>query len=166
MFKKIDIETLQFNPVTMIGEEWMLISAGNRKKFNTMTASWGSLGQMWGRRNVTVYIHPQCHTREFVDDSKLFTLSFFPPEYRKALELCGTKSGRDADKAAEAGLTPYFIGRTVAFEQASLILICRKLHSMAFSEEGFTAPEVMEKFYPEEDFHIIYTGEILKALTK
>jgi len=166
VFKEIGIETLQCNPFTMIGEEWMLISAGNQKKFNTMTASWGSLGQMWGQHSVTVYIRPQRYTREFVDAAKLFTLSFFPPEYRKALELCGAKSGRDTDKVAEAGLTPHFTEGTVAFEQATLILICKKLYHLPFSGEGFISPEMVKEFYQEKDFHIMYIGAVLKALAR
>ena len=166
MFHEIGIDTLKFNPFTMIGEEWMLISAGNHKKFNTMTAGWGSVGKVWGQRCVSVYLRPQRYTREFVDDSGLFTLSFFLPEYRRALELCGEKSGRDTDKVAMAGLTPYFVEDTVSFEQAALILICRKLYRMPFFEDCFVNPEIVREFYPEKDFHIMYTGAVLKALAK
>ena len=166
MLKEISIETLQFNPFTMIGDEKMLISAGDRKKFNTMTASWGALGQIWGQRSATVYVRPQRYTREFLDACQLFTLSFFSPDCSKILELCGSKSGRDTDKVAEAGLTPYFVEGTVAFEQAVLVLVCRKLYRMPFTEDGFVVPEVAPEFYPGKDFHIMYTGAVLKVLVK
>ena len=48
-FKEIKAEDLQFNPFTRIGSDWMLITAGDEKKFNTMTASWGGAGVFWGR---------------------------------------------------------------------------------------------------------------------
>ena len=47
-FKEIKAEDLQFNPFTRIGSDWMLITAGDEKKFNTMTASWGGAGVFWG----------------------------------------------------------------------------------------------------------------------
>ena len=51
-FKEVKIEELSFNPFTKISKEWMLITAGDEEKHNTMTASWGGVGIMWGiRRN-------------------------------------------------------------------------------------------------------------------
>ena len=28
----------------LIGKQWMLVTAGNQERFNTMTASWGGIG--------------------------------------------------------------------------------------------------------------------------
>lgn len=47
-FKEVKIEELSFNPFTKISKEWMLITAGDEEKHNTMTASWGGVGIMWG----------------------------------------------------------------------------------------------------------------------
>ena len=63
-FKEIKIEELSFNPFTKIAKEWMLITAGDEKKSNTMTASWGGLGIMWGKNVATAYIRPQRYTKE------------------------------------------------------------------------------------------------------
>ena len=38
-FKEISIDTLKINPFHKISKEWMLITAGDEKKSNTMTAS-------------------------------------------------------------------------------------------------------------------------------
>ena len=38
--KKINIAEKSFNPFDLIGQKWMLISAGTEDKWNTMTASW------------------------------------------------------------------------------------------------------------------------------
>ena len=46
-FKEINLTDLQFNPFTKIGSQWMLITAGNKDGFNTMTASWGGMGVLW-----------------------------------------------------------------------------------------------------------------------
>ena len=87
-FKEIPLTDLQFNPFTKIGSEWMLITAGNEKKFNTMTASWGGMGVLWGKNVVTTYIRPQRYTKEFVDANDTFTLSFYGPQYKEALNFC------------------------------------------------------------------------------
>ena len=84
--KEVKIEDLTFNPFTKIGKEWMLITAGNEEKHNTMTASWGGVGIMWGMNVATAYIRPQRYTKEFVDAEDMYTLSFFKEEYRKALD--------------------------------------------------------------------------------
>ena len=84
----------------------MLVTAGNAEKFNMMTASWGGLGFLWNRPVAFVFIRPQRYTFDFVERNEGFTLSFFGEEYRKVLQLCGTKSGREIDKVAETKLTP------------------------------------------------------------
>ena len=48
-FKEMKPEELQKNPFTMIGKEWLLVTAEKDGKANTMTASWGGMGVMWGK---------------------------------------------------------------------------------------------------------------------
>ena len=103
--RKIDPKTLNQNVFSAIGEQWMLITAGTADRCNTMTASWGGLGVIWGAPAATCYIRPQRYTKEFVDQEEYFTLSFLGEESRKALQLCGSKSGRDTDKIKECGNT-------------------------------------------------------------
>lgn len=166
MFKEIMYEELRFNPFTKIGSEWMLISAGDQAKYNTMTASWGALGFIWNRPAVTVYIRPQRYTKEFVDANELFTVSFFGPEHKKALALLGAKSGRASDKITESGLTPYFTNGTTAFQEANMVLVCKKMFHTPFPENAFDVKSNISEWYPEKDFHIMYIGEIIKVLTK
>lgn len=163
-FKEIRAEELQFNPFTRIGTDWMLITAGDESKFNTMTASWGGVGVLWGKKTATCYIRPQRYTKEFVDQHDAFTLSFYGPEYKSALNLCGTVSGRDRDKAAEAGLTPYFTDNTVAFQEADLILVCKKIYQDDMPPENFIARENDARWYPDKDYHTMYIAEIVKIL--
>lgn len=163
-FKEIAVEELNFNPFTKIGTEWMLITAGDEKSFNTMTASWGGMGIMWNKKVITAYIRPQRYTKEFVDANELFTVSFYDKEYRKALNICGTKSGRDCDKVKEAGLTPCFIDGTTAFEEANMIFVLRKLYSDPMPAENFLDKEIDQKYYPNKDYHTMYVSEIVKVL--
>lgn len=76
-FQEKDVKELQINPWKAIGDEWMLVTAEKDGKVNTMTASWGGVGIMWGRQTATVYLRPQRYTKEFVDAGEIFTLSFF-----------------------------------------------------------------------------------------
>jgi flavin reductase (DIM6/NTAB) family NADH-FMN oxidoreductase RutF len=165
-FREIKPNETQGNVFEMIGCQWMLITAGNQEKCNMMTASWGGLGFLWNKNVATCYIRPQRYTREFVEREKYFTLSFFGEEYRKALNLCGSKSGRDIDKIAEAGLTPAFCDcGGVYFEEANVVLCCRKIYTDVFKPENFLENSI-EANYPDKDYHHIYIGEILKVFVK
>ena len=93
-FQKKDVKSIEMKPFEKIGSEWMLISAKKDDRVNTMTASWGGLGVLWGKNVVTVYIRPQRYTKEFVDAQDTFTLSFFGGEYMRELGYLGKVSGR------------------------------------------------------------------------
>ena len=161
--KKIDISELQLDPMTKIGKEWMLITAGTQDRgYNTMTASWGHLGHIWGYDTSVIYVRPQRYTKQFVDREEKYTLCFFPG-YKKELGYLGTKSGRDEDKVAAVGLTPVFGDGFTYFAEASLVLVCRKLYQAPLKEEYFLDPAVVESSYPKRDFHDMYVGQILEV---
>lgn len=169
--KEIPVSELILNPMTKISKEWMLITAGTEADgYNTMTASWGHLGSIWGHGGglptACVYVRPQRYTKEFVDREDFFTLSFFSSEYHKALGYLGSHSGRDGDKVAAAGLTPCFGENFTTFQQADLTLVCRKLFRMPLKEEYFLDKSIVEDCYPSRDFHDMYIGEIVKVLVK
>ena len=165
MFLKIDPKSLDLNAFSAIGEKWMLITAGTKEKCNTMTASWGALGVLWGAPMATVYIRPQRYTKEFVDENEYFTLSFFPEQYRQQLSLCGTKSGREVDKVKECGFTvAEGEGGAPYFEQAELVLVCRK--RMAVPMDPAAMPEDVKRKWYEGDYHTMYWGEIVEALVQ
>ena len=167
--KEISVKELQLNPMELIAHEWMLVTAGDDKRgYNTMTASWGHLGSIWGHAGglptSVIFVRPQRYTKEFVDREELYTLCFFKPEYKKALGYLGSHSGRDGDKVAAAGLTPVFGEGYTWFAEASLVLVCRKLYRAPVLEEGFLDKSVLEECYPQRDFHDMYIGEIVKVL--
>ena len=165
MFQKVDPKSLNLNPFAAIGDQWMLITAGTKERCNTMTASWGGLGVLWGAPMATAYIRPQRYTKQFVDDNEYFTLSFFSENYRPQLNLCGTKSGRDMDKVKACGFTvAEGAGGAPYFEQAELVLVCRKRMAMPMDEAAMPA-DVKDKWY-KGDYHTMYWGEIVEALRK
>ena len=165
MFQKVDPKTLGLNPFAAIGDQWMLITAGTPEHCSTMTASWGGLGILWGAPMAIAYIRPQRYTKGFVDENEYFTLSFFTEDWRPQLNLCGTKSGRDTDKVKECGFTVAAgTGNAPYFEQAELVLVCRKRMVMPMDEAAMPE-DVKDKWY-KGDYHTMYWGEIVEALKK
>ncbi len=162
-YKKIDVRELHDNSVKLIADDWMLITAGDSTHFNTMTANWGGVGYLWNKPVAFIFVRPQRYTFEFTENNDYFTLSFFDENYRDALSICGSKSGRDTDKVKEAGLTPLVTPQSIAFGEARLIIECRKIYGEFLNPAAFVDTAIMEKVYPKADFHKMYIGEIVNV---
>ena len=93
-YKEIKAQDLSGNTFQMIGSDWMLVTAADGERFNTMAASWGGMGILWNKPVAFVFIRPQRYTYEFTEKSDTLTLSFFGGKEREALTVCGRKSGR------------------------------------------------------------------------
>lgn len=158
------LDELTLDIFRALGERWMLLAAGTAApgKFNMMTVSWGALGVLWDKPIAIVFVRPTRHTHKFMEESDSFTLSAFPAQFGDALLLCGTKSGRDVDKAREAGLTPVASTRVAApsFDEAELVLECRKLYFSDINPANFATREI-GKHYPKRDYHRCYIGEVV-----
>lgn len=165
-FKEVDVTQLDMNPFTKISKQWMLITAGDEKKANTMTASWGSVGFIWNKNAITMYIRPQRYTKEFVDAHDTLSVSFLPEQYRAALNLCGKVSGRDEDKISNAGLTLAYENGTPYFEEAELVLVCKKMYVQEMKPECLVDETFDATYYPNKDYHYLYIAEIQKVLQK
>lgn len=163
-FTEIKAKEINDNTFSLIGRDWFLLTAGNRDKFNTMTAAWGGLGVLWHKNVCTVYVRPQRYTYEFMEKADVFTLSFFNNAYRDALKFCGSNSGRDVDKIAETGITPAFTDQGgIYFNEAKLVLECKKIYHQDMDPSTFLDSSIMDN-YPAQDFHRIYIGEIISCL--
>ena len=153
-----------------IGKEWMLITAKGKNEagqevVNTMTASWGGMGILWNRPVAFCFIRPQRYTYQFTEQSERFSLSFLGEQYRDALKLCGTKSGRDLDKFAAAGITPSEADGVPYVKEAELVFLCRKLYADDLKKQCFLLPDLLAN-YKEDDFHRVYVVEIESVLKK
>ena len=162
--REIDPRELE-NAIKLIGDDWMLITAADGEKVNTMTASWGSLGVLWHKNVCIAYVRPQRYTYEFVEKAKTVSFSFFDAEYKDALRFCGAHSGRDCDKFKETGLTYEFDEDTPVIEQAKIILECRKLYADDLKKENFIMTEPLVN-YKNNDYHRFYICEIKRALVR
>ncbi len=162
--EKIPIHDLTVRIFHLWPERWILLTAGDfaAGKFNTMAIGWGGLGNMWGKPFVHVVVRPGRYTHAFMERHDTFTICAFPDKYRKAVQLLGTKSGRDGDKIAESGLTPIASAKIAApgFAEAELIMECRKIYQGKVDPRGFL-DKAIDKNYPLKDYHSIFYGEVL-----
>ncbi len=161
---EVDPRSLGDNPFALIGDDWMLITAGTLESYNTMTASWGGLGVLWNKNVCFCFVRPTRHTYTFMEDAQRFTLSFFGEEYRAALNYCGSHTGKNVDKAKEAGITPASTeSGAVYFAEARLVLECEKIYFQDMLPRNFLAPGI-SKLYPQKDYHRMYVGGIVRCL--
>ena len=163
---KIDIHDLNLKPGDVWENDWFLLTAGDYKRgqFNTMTVAWGSLGTMWNKPFAQVVVRPSRYTLDFMERYDTFTLSRLPKKYKSALAFLGSKSGRDIpEKHLQAGLTPVEVSKVKApaFDEADLIIACKKTYWQDMEEKNFLDTSIMSKYPGETDFHRIYFGEIM-----
>ena len=166
--KKIDLTTLTDNVFNLIGKEWLLITAGDKNGFNTMTASWGCIGWLWSRPGAVVFIRPERYTHLLAEQNDHFTLSFLGngDEAREIYNLCGSKSGRDCDKIKESGLQPIETeSGNIAFTQSRLTLECRKLYKDSIKPECFIDNSISKWYGDKGGYHDAYILEIVNAYT-
>jgi len=162
--ESIDFADLRVGAHDLWSRQWLVLTAGDYAagEYNAMTVAWGSLGVMWNMPFAQVVVRPTRHTYGFMERFDTFTLCVFPEEHRPAVQLLGTRSGRDGDKIAASGLTPIAAIRVAApaFDEAELILECRKIYWDNLEPRQFLHPKI-EPNYPEKDYHRVYFGRIV-----
>ncbi len=165
-FKTISIEELDKSVCKMIGKDWMMVTAQKDGKVNTMTASWGGLGVMWGKNAAFIVIRPQRYTKEFIDNSDRLSLTFYNEDMKKVLSYCGSVSVRDEDKIGKSGLTVEFDGEVPYFGEAEIVIEVKKMYHQEFKPECIIDKEIDSKWYPDKDYHTLYICEIEKVMVK
>lgn len=150
----------------LFNRDWALVTAGNIRDYNTCTIGWGQLGTIWGHPNkgrpvVTVFVHPSRYTSEFLKKYDTFTVSFYDPEYLKALAYLGSHSGRDGDKVKASDLTPVEMGNGVTFQEAKLTFLCHKLYMNLMNRDGL-APEIRDYYAssPKSYQNVTHDGKV------
>ena len=164
MFKEITAKEIKENIIKSIADEWMLITAGDESGYNMMTASWGFMGEMWGEDTCIAMVRPGRYTMDFIDKNDYYTLSFYGDK-KDIHKVCGSMSGRDVNKTELTGLTPVFDYNRVYFNEARLVIVCKKQYLGELKEEEFTDKSPL-KWYENKDFHKMIFGKIEKVLVK
>ncbi len=164
-FKSLDPLKMDINPFKMIGKEWMLITATDGQKVNSMTASWGGFGVMWNKNVAFVVIRESRFTKELVDKASGFSLTFFDnEEHAKMLAYMGSVSGRDEDKIKKFDLTVDYSSDIPFIKEANKVIICEKLSKTTLDKDQFLKDEIKENWYPNGDYHDLYIAHIKEIL--
>lgn len=156
---------IQGNVFDRIGKQWMLVGAMKDGKSNAMTASWGGMGVLWGKNVVFVFVRKSRYTKEFIDAGETFSLSFFEEKYRSMLGYMGKVSGRQEDKIAKSELHVNEKNGAPVFDEAEMTLVCRKLYEQDIEKSGFLSDEEVQKWYADNDYHVMYVAEIVDVLS-
>lgn len=165
-FVELTPNELDENLFNTLAKDWLLVTAGDTNDYNTMTISWGGFGVMWQKNTATIVVRPQRHTYDYIEKNDLFTLTVFPKDMHNVVEFCGKHSGRDVDKAKECNITAVEVGGSTSFEEARLILLCKKLYFNDLVPENFVDQKFNSTFYPKNDHHRMYIAEILTCFEK
>lgn len=162
------VPATQFSPLfDRIGREWMLISASDGEKTNSMTASWGCFGVLWGKQVAVCFIRPQRYTFDITERADRLSLAFFDKDHHSALAYMGSHSGRDEDKYLATRLHMIEDENGTPFPaEARVVLLCRQMYAGRLQKENFLDPAVIHAYYPADDYHQMYVCEIESVLIR
>lgn len=165
-YKRIELDKVKENAARMFSEGWAILTAGDSESFNSMTVSWGALGELWRRDVAFCFVRPQRYTYEFCERSDMFTLSFYDVSQHRELSVFGSSSGRDTDKFAQTGFSPIPYNNTCFVNNSRLVLICKKIAYQDLQPKGFVDASIDGEIYPEKDYHRMYIGQIVDVLVR
>ncbi len=160
VYQHISPYELNENLFDVLNNQWMLILAGSKENHNCMTASWGGFGSLWNKPVAFIFIRPQRYTLKFMKQNDFFTLNVFDEKWRAALELCGSKSGKEIDKTEATGLSLTDTIHSIAYQESRMVIECRKLYVDELKSENFLDKGIVPTHYPKGDFHNLFIGEI------
>ncbi|MCR5773205.1 MAG: flavin reductase [Butyrivibrio sp.] len=169
VFQPISINDVMEGPFTFSPDHKMLISSGSKDKVNATTASWASVGFLWDKHVITIYLREERYTRELLESSEYFSLSFLDlVEFKRELKFMGMVSGRDEDKIKGARLTINHDEDTQApfIDEASNVIICRKLVTQKLEPESYNDKSILDEHYQKGGYHIMFIGEIEKIMIR
>jgi len=132
------------------------------KVANAMTIGWGMIGSVWSRPIWQVVVRPSRFTYTLLEPERFFSVNVLPKSLNRALTLCGTASGRDRDKLADAGLTVE-VGAAVGapiIRESIISYECHVVHANDFIPEAMI-PDIRAGSYPSGDYHRIFWGQIM-----
>lgn len=160
MFGEFTVETLQ----KLKDPGLLLVGAKKNGKRNVMTIGWGFVGVMWRLKVFVVLVRPSRFTHEFVEDGGEFTVNVPDEGMEIAVAHCGEVSGREHNKFKESKLH-LVKGKKVkvpVIKECKIHYECRVIHKLKLNPR-LVPEKVKKRFYPKNDFHTVYFGEILAA---
>ncbi len=130
-------------------------------KQNLLTLGWGQVGPSYHNHPIfAIAVAPPRYSWRFLEDVPEFVIAVPDDSLRSAVDLCGTKSGRDIDKFKAASLTPVssVYVRPPSIAECSINVECR-IYATITPPHMLLTPE--HRRAPLEDQHTIYFAEVL-----
>jgi len=151
-------ETLQ----AMAHPGLLLVSLDGRGRPNAMTIGWGSIGIYWATPVFVVPVRKSRYTYVCLEKTEDFTVNVLPRRLADAAAFCGTVSGRDHDKFAEAGLTaaPSLAVKSPIIEECVIHYECKLVHANDLVPKALVT-RMRRSMYPRGDYHSFFFGEIV-----
>lgn len=143
--------------------EGAIALADDTKEINGLTIGWGSIGTLWRKPILSLYVHEVRYTRHILDNASGFSICFI--EDKEQLRYFGTVSGKDENKILNSKLTVNYVDGIPYFEESDLVIVCKKVGQSKFEVEKIDIPNIVD-WYSEDGVHTIYQGEIIKVLRK
>jgi len=167
MYKEIDFKDYSKEMLEQL-PKGAFLTVKHDGMVNTMTIGWGSPGHIWHMPVFIVMVRYSRYTYQLINNAEDFTVSFpLKGQLKEALNICGTKSGRDIDKIKECDLK-LKEGEAVnspVIDDCDLHVECKIVYKQGMDEK-LLSREIKDKLYPTGDFHVFYYGEIVKAYIK
>lgn len=163
--KKVNHLIIKDNVIDEFKNQLALVTA--RKKdgtFNFCTVAWGSIGELFSKDVVTIYVKPIRFTSTFLNEDDYFTVTFMPKEYLNDVLYCGSHTGKLVDKVKNTSLKPLILENGITFENCRRVYVCKKIYQDQFEKANFLDKAIIDKYYKIEEEHNIYIGEIIEVL--
>jgi len=171
LFKQIAPVEFTGNLFTLVGKDYLVITAGRDTHYNSMVGSGGGLGMLFKKPTTWCILKADRYTLELIEKVQTYTMSYFPDQYRKQMLFLGSKSGRDTEKMKEAELT---IVQTpcgnISFKEARLIIECTLTAITTPNPDDFATKEakdyISEAYKEASDYRKFVFGEITHVWVK
>ena len=174
-FRDIPVDEIDLNFIAALRDSWCIVAARDLQRSdgctadgghtNMLTAAWAQVGHVWQRPVCTAYVRPSRFTREFIDASGRFAVSFVEG-HADDLVYLGRHSGRDGDKLAQTGLHLEVVDGVPAIAEARLVLACRTIYRQPVDFDCILDDTVHANHYDGRETSIQYIGEIERVLAK
>lgn len=168
MLNKIKVTDLQENIVDLFKNQAAICVSGDESNHNGLSIAWGCLGSLWKKEVAIVYVKPTRYSFEFIEKYDYFSIMWFDdPLHSDIIKNYGTLSGRDVNKEELCNLNKVIIDNCVCYNEARLIITCRKIYSNKIDKNLILSDDVLSlNVYKDNIFHSEYIGEIIGVYTK
>lgn len=167
MFEKIHPYEIEGNAIKLFKVDSPIVVFGNKESHNGLTVAWGNLGCLWSKEMATVFVKPNRYSFEFANKCEYFSIMWFGELKDSVNKVFGFKSGKDVNKEELCNLTPFMLDNAVAYEEAILIIVCKKIYQKEIDKNNILSKEVLDKpMYKDGLFHSEYFGEIISVYKK